>query len=456
MGLDVKRISAWDTLRLQFYLTFPGALWGLVTPSRLGVGLLTKWNAGCATVRFLDKLRSKYQCGHLWTWFPFTKTLLVLEPETIDAVLQSRENFADPTLKVAAISHFAPDALVVSGGSAWADRRRFNESALGFGGLHPHSVAFRDIVFREADALVARGPRALRWSDFEAFAQQVSHQVILGAGEAKSEMAARLARLARRGNLGAVVPFVPRDRHAFAAFYEQIDRNLDRHGATPKAAPSGGSPPQHACLMHDGASLFDDGIATETTRVPDQVAFWFYVLKDAIELHVARTLALIAAHREIQDRVRAEIRAAPALTAEAIDRLPLLDACLREQLRLWTAVPILLRRVHQPFALRKAIHLEAGQQILIHAGFQHRDPGEGEAVDRFVPDKALDWPRLLVFSRHNQSCAGEFLARFVLKTALASLLARSRFKLLAPNIGTGGIPHLCNHFAIELQPLAHT
>jgi cytochrome P450 len=450
----VKTISAWDTLRVQFYLTLPGALWGLVAPTRLGVTLLTKWNAGYATVRFLDELRSKYACGHLWTLFPFRKTLLVLDPETIDAVLKSRENFADPTLKVAAISHFAPDALVVSGGSAWADRRRFNESALGFDRLHPHSAAFRDIVFREADALVAGPARALRWSDFEAFAQRVSHQLVLGAGQAEPELAVRLARLARRGNFGAVVPFVPTDRHAFAAFYEQIDRHLDGHRATHKAAPPGGPPPQHACLMHDSAALLDNGSASETTRVPDQVAFWFHVLKDAIQLHVARTLALIAAHPEIQDRVRSEIRAVPALTAEAIDRLPLLDACLREQLRLWTAVPILLRRVHQPFALREEIDLEAGQQILIHAGFQHRDPGKGQAVDQFVPAKALDWPRLLVFSRHNQSCAGQFLARFVLKAALASLLARNRFELVAPSIGSGKIPHLCNHFEIELRPLA--
>jgi hypothetical protein len=267
-------------------------------------------------------------------------------------------------------------------------------------------------------------------------------------------MAVQLARLAKRGNLGALVPFVPRDRHAFAAFYEQIDRHLDRHRAAHKAAPPGGPPPQHACLMHDGAALLDKGTATAATRVPNQVAFWFHVLKDAIELHVARTLALIAAHPGVQDRVRAEIRAAPALTAEAIDALPLLDACLREQLRLWTAVPILLRRVHQPFALRDAIRLEAGQQILIHAGFQHRDPGGGEAVDRFAPDAAPEWSHLLVFSRHNQSCAGLFLARFVLKAALASLLAKHRFELLAPSIGSGRIPHLCNHFEIELRPLA--
>jgi cytochrome P450 len=445
MGLEVKRISLLDTLRVLVYVAAPAALWGLAAPSRLFVSLLTRWDAGRATVRVLDELRSKYRCGHLWTWFPFKRTLLVLDPESIDAVLRSGENFADPTLKVKTISYFAPDALVVSGGPAWADRRGFNERALGFGRTHPHGEAFGEIVFREAAELVAARPRTLRWPDFEAFAQRVSHQVILGSGQAEPEMAVQLARMVSRSYL----PILPRDRHAFDAFYGQIDRHLERHRASARG-PTG----PHACLMRDAAGLLDQGVATEATRVPDQIAFWFYVLKDAIELHVARTLALIAAHPEIQDRVRKEIRAAPALTVDAIDGLPLLDACLREQLRLWTAVPLLLRRVHRKFSLREAIPLEAEQQILIHAGFQHRDPALGEAADRFAPDAAPDWSRLLVFSRHNQSCAGLFLARFVLKAALASLLARSRFELLAPSIGSGRIPHLCNHFEIELRPLA--
>lgn len=40
-----------------------------------------------------------------------------------------------------------------------------------------------------------------------------------------------------------------------------------------------------------------DGSATASAKVPAQIGFWFFVLKDAIELHVARTLDPIAAHR---------------------------------------------------------------------------------------------------------------------------------------------------------------
>jgi cytochrome P450 family 6 len=189
--------------------------------------------------------------------------------------------------------------------------------------------------------------------------------------------------------------------------------------------------------------------------VPPQIGFWFFVLKDALELHVARTLALIAAHPEVQTRVREEIRDAGALTAQAIDGLRYLEACITEQLRLWTPVPILLRRAVTAFSLRGEIPIEAGRKILIHAGFYHRDPGifEGRA-NRFSPDVARSGSAAVYFfSAHRQSCAGRTLVTFVLKATLASLLRRFRFELSGPAIEPDRIPYLYDHFSVGLRPL---
>ena len=85
MGIDARRISLWDTLRLLAAVSVPALLWGLVAPNRLFVPLLSRLNAGQWGVRLLDELRRKYGCEHLWGWFPFRRTLLVLDPESIDA-----------------------------------------------------------------------------------------------------------------------------------------------------------------------------------------------------------------------------------------------------------------------------------------------------------------------------------------------------------------------------------
>jgi cytochrome P450 len=205
--------------------------------------------------------------------------------------------------------------------------------------------------------------------------------------------------------------------------------------------------------MHAAAGLLAEGIATPATRVATQVGFWFYVMKDAVELHVARTLALIAAHPAVQDRVREETRKASNATAQAINDFGYLGACIREQLRLWTPVPILLRRAVEDFSLPGEIRIQREQQLLIHAGSYHRDPRFfGELADRFSPDSVTDeFPPVYFFSRHRQSCAGESLVSFLLKAALASLLSRHRFELIAPGIAAGRIPHLYDHFGIKLR-----
>lgn len=448
MGIPARKISLWDWLRLQVLVTLPVLLWGVVVPNRPFVALLTRWDVAGAAARFIAGLRRTYGCEHLWVRFPLQRTLLVLDPATIDEVVGSDANTADPDLKRHALSRLVPDALVISRGAEWQDRRGFNESVLALGTPHPHRDTFHDIVAREAAALAAAPSGLLRRADFEAFAQRVSQQVVLGSGELEPAMAVHLARMAGRANLVVLPP--PADD--FAAFYHRIDAHLDRHRAAPSPT---GPPPPSGCLIHDSARRLTTGAAAASTRVPAQVGFWLYVLKDALELHLARTLALIAAHDGVQQRAREEIRSAPALAAADVDGLRFLEACLTEQMRLWTPVPVLLRRADRSFTLRGEIPVRAEEQILIHAGFLHRDPERfGARADRFAPEAVTDaQPPLHVFSAGRQSCAGQTLARFLLKGALAALLAKHRFELVAPAIDPGRIPHACDHFGIALRAL---
>ncbi len=260
MRIDTRTISLWDTLRLQLVVAVPAFLWGLVAPNRFFVACLCRWNAGQWTVRLLGELREKYQCDHLWAWFPSKRTLLVLNQKSIDAVLRSNENAADPALKKRALSGFVPDALIISSGGEWADRRSFNESALDLGRLHRHADAFRDIAYQEIASLPVEHGRDLRWADFESLAQRISHQVVLGAGQLNPEMAMHLARLVKRSNWA----FLPRPRRNFSAFYQQVEEDMARHAAfhgesdahRRQKANTESAPAR--CLMHESARLRTD------------------------------------------------------------------------------------------------------------------------------------------------------------------------------------------------------
>jgi cytochrome P450 len=432
-------MSLWDTLRFYVLVLIPILLSGFVAPNRPFVYLFARWDfRGCAA-RLVAALQLKYECKHLWLWFPFARTLLVLDPESIGAVLASSATAVDPLPKKLALSRFVPDALVISNDDkTWPDRRSFNERVLTFG--HPPALGetFKDIALNAVDSWAAGPNRHLRWADFQSLSLQISHQVLLGVGQVRPEMARQVARLAIASNFLLRWPF------DFSAFYKQIERSLQSDAS--RSIP---------CLVQHAAQLLASGSATTPTQVPRQIGFWFFVLKEALELHVARTLALIAAHGEIQDRLRRAINQVPVLTAGAITDLQLLDACIREQLRLWTPVPLLLRRAVGDFPLRGAIPIQAKQQLLMLAGLYHRDARVfGADADRFTPDALSgSFPIPYYFSAGGRSCAGQFVVMFMLKATLAALLARFRFELAGPQLHPGRIPYSYNHFKIELRAL---
>jgi choline dehydrogenase-like flavoprotein/cytochrome P450 len=452
-GNAPARLSLWDGLRFHLAVTIPGYFYGLVAPRPWFVPLLARCDVARHAGRVIGELRDKHAGRDIWIWFPLARTLLVTQPGTRDAMLDSKHNAADPTLKRRALGTFTPEGVIVSSGNAWEDRRPFNEAALGFGRrVHEDAEAFRRIVFRAIDEPIVRPGKDLRWRDFNALAVRISQEVILGAGHTDGMIADDLPRLVACGNA-----LLCRRRGAFARYYERIDLHLARRARASESCGKSaiaGEPVADQCLVHRAARLGDQGFANDVTRVPDQVAFWLFVLKDALELHVPRTLALIAAHPSVQARACAEIAEAGVLTAAAIDGLRYLEACVIEQLRLWTPVPILLRRVRpgDTFEVHDALRVQEKQQMLFHAAAYHRDPRVfGAAVHRFTPDPDAQRPPVFVFSAGRQACAGQFLVRFLLKAILARLLQSSHVELIAPRIEPDAIPYSYNHYGIRLR-----
>jgi len=258
-------------------------------------------------------------------------------------------------------------------------------------------------------------------------------------------MTSQLAKVVKRSNWY----LLPRERTAFSTFYGRLDSFFAQHGAAAK-----GDTASNHCLMADSAALIASKPPESVLSASTQIGFWFYVIKDALELNVARTLALLASHPEIYEWVQREVDAMKTPTAEAIDGLANLESCIAEELRLWTPVPILLRRVRKSFSLCDGVDVDAGEQILFHAGFYHRDPEFfGDVADRFSPKQGPveAAPRVYFFSAGRQSCAGQFVARFLLKATLALLLKSARFELVGPRPDTDNVPHLYDHFKIRIR-----
>jgi len=448
----VKKLGWWDTIRFHVTVTIVSFLCGFVAPIRLFVPVLVKLNAAQWRVRTLDALREKHKCDLFWV--PLLG-LVVLDGHNIDTLLTSTQTQADPPLKKGTLSNFIPESLTISNEKDWPGRRKFNQRVLDSGEPHRYRDAFVEIVSAEVARIPARAaPGELRWVDFQVLAERISQQVLLGSGELNPELETQLERLVARSNF-----LVPWKGSSFSAFYRNIERYLSRQRAAidnpSREQPSHGTPASVRCLMHDSAEQLANGTATAATRVPTQIGFWMFVLKDALELHVARTLALIAAHPQVEHRVRRDLQGNSKMTAEKVHGLQYLDACLREQLRLWTPVPMLLRRATETFSLHGEIPIAAGRQILMYPGYYHRDPCVfGHIADQFSPDSVSErLPPIYYFSTGRQACAGASLALFMVKATLASLLARFRFELIGPRVDPDRIPYLYDHFHVKFRAI---
>lgn len=95
---------------------------------------------------------------------------------------------SDAGAKAKGMSHFQPQALTLSRGEEWRDRRNFAESVLAARErLHPSALRFVDVVADEIGRLP--GELALDWSAWEGLFDHVTLRVIFGDA-AREELAA--------------------------------------------------------------------------------------------------------------------------------------------------------------------------------------------------------------------------------------------------------------------------
>lgn len=439
-----RSLTGVDTIRLLRRVVAPAALGGVVTPNRRRWPGLVRRNAIGRTHRHLQDVRRKY--GPRVRWWFLTSTWLVLDGDGIDNVLQAGKepppnNFADPFIKRRPPSCFAPASVIVSGGPEWQARRHYNEDVLALGKRHPDAGSFLPIIDQEVEHLFAGEPRVLGWDDFSRLAARISQGIIFGRGAFDEDFDHHLHRLVTWSNrwLRAPCHFRPFARHIEDGFTRAPNASLlGKAGAACKAPGSAGP----------GASLEPVG----------QAAFWCFVLKDAIALHTSRTLALItAAADELREGLTTEV--VQGRSPDDIERMSLLDACIREQLRLWTPVPLLARRAAHPFALDDGREIRPGQTLLLHVGFYHRDPDVfGANADRFAPERlrnGLPQPPLYIFSRHRQSCAGESLAMFVVKAVLSAILRRGSVESLTRPVDVNAVPASIDQFQLRFWCRRH-
>ncbi|MGW1777128.1 cytochrome P450 [Streptomyces sp. NPDC002104] len=300
-----------------------------------------------------------------------------------------------------------------------AGRRAVDDSVLAAGlTVHPSCGAFLSVLTDEARRLTAGG--SLELARVRYSVARAARRIVLG------DAAAEDAELGRR-----------------------LGRFPDRAGARIAAYADLAEP--HTLIGRARRHAHSSGV----TDPAGQVRQWLAAF-DLVPGIVLRTLLLLGAHPAEQDAVAAEARAAGWAQGSAQGALPRLRACVRESLRLYPAVPDLIRITRAETEWRGVRH-PAGTCVVLPVLFHQRDPEHVPAAHVFVPgrwaDRAADRDvRMAPFSHAGGRCPGEQLGLLVTAALCAEVLRGHRVWPVRPVLDPlGPLPATLDPQGIRLR-----
>ena len=414
---------------LQVLLTgvIPALVRGLFAPRRSAMKLLNAIDADARAVATLAKLRRKHD-GQGLKLLGGRLAILWGESAIREVLDRSADVYAsDSGAKAKGMSHFQPDALTLSRGAAWRDRRAFNQAVLGTPErVHPSAPRFLRVIAEEAGRMQIT--HTLDWAAWEQLFDHVTLRIIFGdRARGDQELTSLLEKL--MGEANRLVGLSHTDD--YYELYGRLERKLND--------------PEPETLI----ARIANAPHTDTTRIVQQIPHWMFAMRDTLGANTFRALAAIVADRSIEQRVRAEMAGKDLAEAQAVDRLRYLEGCLQEAMRLWPTTPLLARETTRDTTLAGE-HLKEGSQVMLINVFNHRDPDHVEDADRMVPERwgggerERDY-RFNHLSNGTQDCPGGSLVLLLGKAVIARVLERYELHLDHPHLASP-LPHMLDFF----------
>jgi cytochrome P450 len=433
-GSSAPRLSRGDSLRFTASQMLPLFLRGLFTRRPRWSALLDRVQSDPQGVALVRGFRQRYGGDYLWLTMSGKPTLLVLHADGIRQVLDaSPVKFGPPDLKVKGLSHFQPDAVTVSVGDAWRRRRSFSDAVLASGtAVHPHATEFLQVIESVTAPMTARDTLEVRWGDMHGAFRAITAGVVFGRAVESESVIAQLDALMSRANLLVGSGDTPQRQR----FHDSIRARI--------TDPAAGGLAALAC-----PHLTPD----DPIPVVGQVPQWLFAMKDTLAANCTNALALLASHPEAQARARAEAAAYRPDDAGSVGGMAFIEGSLRDAMRLWPTTPLVVRRALAD--TKVAGHaVPAGAQVLIHNGYNHRNPDWTPEPDRFHPEmwRQGRWDyRFNYMSNGPQACGGRELALFIGTAMLARLLQHHEWALVRPSLDPARpMPYALNTATVAL------
>lgn len=436
---DFPHASLLEGIRFTAQVAVPNVAQGLFRRRRTIAAVAGHTHADSLAIGFMEGLKRSYGEGPVWIRVGASEALLVLGRGPIRHVLEgSPDPFAaDPEPKKSSMERFQPDALTISRGTEWEERRRFTDHVLD-AGMSSLAERFATVCAEEAAQL----PYSLDWDGWNRAVRRVARRVILGDEAADDDrLSEMLGELMDKAN-----PPGQGDASLLARFSEALGRYVD--AAAPEAL----------------VGLFATAPVGARTKPERQVTHWLFALGDTLAINAFRCLAVVAGGvsgvpggDDSGGGASGGGASGGGAAGGAADAIPELEAALHEAMRLWPTTSM-LSRVTVRDSDWDGVRVPAGTQVLIVNLFNHRDRSVVSFADRFAPEAWLpggsavdDW-QFNHFSHGPQGCPGTALAMLVGRVMLDTLVRDREVRLVSPDLdATRPLPRSLDYFGLRFE-----
>ncbi|CAB3258770.1 unnamed protein product [Arctia plantaginis] len=161
------------------------------------------------------------------------------------------------------------------------------------------------------------------------------------------------------------------------------------------------------------------------------------------------TIRMLADYPDVQEKVFKELQdvfsdSDRPVTTEDLVHLKYLDAVIKETLRLYPPVPVIVREIDENIKLPSGVTLKKGCGLTVHIWGTHRNPAYwGDDAEQFRPERFIETPpkhpaAFQAFSSGPRSCLGYLLRpdahyrRGMAKDPSAHISADAHFRQLLP------------------------
>ena len=435
---DFPHASVLEGIRFTAQVGAPSIILGLFNKRELPSRIASTLGADHFGYGLVEGMVRSYGPGPFYVRVARDETLLLHDPADLKFVLSSSPDpFAsDLETKRKGMAAFQPDALTISRGQTWQDRRRFADAVLDSDKpMHRMAQPFVGIAAETARELASE---TIRWQNFNAAFQRMTRRVVFGNRAADDTRLTEI--LGEMMSAGNKMPGEPAPQ--YGEFISMIDGYLD--------APE---PNSLAAMIPQAPALPD---ATPS----GQVIHWLFAMGDTLAANVFRALNALAAHGEQRYEVEVEMANRDIMSGPGIASLDYLAGCLFETMRLWPATSMFGRVAIRDVEFPNGAVLPAGGQVLIYNVFNHRNRDRIPYADRFSPgewvsgDAGSDWSYNF-FSHGPQVCPGIGLSMLLGQTVLAHLLDAGTPVVSGTRLDPGKpLPHSLDlyGFSIDVQP----